>query len=449
MAGANRSAGVRNMRDRGKKDIINLPVETKRVKRRVKSDQVSSYSLRVHKHPRRRSADTNMLLDRELGPGEAELELINHQYRPFVTDSADKRPDVLVNSILHRISDPKIQLMSGALLGQLVKLERIDSFDQLISGIPPSIKEKILPNIGRSTWRAIARNPELRGLSKKIGYDENFIGELALNANSIYRQGTDVMRLVLPHLDKIIDDIDYANIGEQQIFNTRSPNLIPSGVYPTSSYGANEIAIGGPASQVTWVHSPPADASLLFDQMKKQLMVTPDNLGKITAHPMGFLPKYHSQALTMRPDGLSNSTIHIPMESINKVLAGFVLYSIKGEQLFVNPRIGKHQLDPTESKLRQKMFSLTSKNPTNIIRQIKEKGDSGYGDNEIDIYNRGQYSWLRGRREIADDSSITRSLFPHPLLRKVSTSYRDVDTDPTVSEELWNLTLASLPMIQK
>ncbi len=117
--------------------------------------------------------------------------------------------------------------------------------------------------------------------------------------------------------------------------------------------------------------------------------------------------------------------------------------------MFINPPLGQHQLTPDESKLRQKMFSLTSKGTSNIIKQIKERGDSGYGDSEIDIYNDGQYAWYKGKRNKAEDDAITSSLFPHPLLRQVSTNYRDADTDPAVADELCNLTLATLPMTQK
>jgi len=183
--------------------------------------------------------------------------------------------------------------------------------------------------------------------------------------------------------------------------------------------------------------------------MDEHLAVNTENKGRITAHPMGFLPRYHSQALTMRPDGLANSTVHIPLESIAKVLAGFVIYNVSEESLFVNPPVGQHQLTPEESKLRQKMFSLTSKKPTNIVRQLKERGDSGYGDSEIDIYNNGQYAWHRGKRSKVGDQAITESLFPHPLLRHMSICYRDADTDPIVVEELCSLTLATLPMTQK
>lgn len=449
MAGSNRTAGLRNMKDRTKRNILNMPVEARRVQRRVKDDQVSSYSLRVHRRAQTRQAEIQLLQDRNIDPGEAELELVNHQYRSFVTDSAINRPDVVIKSVLHRINGRKIKLMAVALLGRFVQLDMIDSFELLLTGISVKDRKDILEVLGRSTWRRIVRQPEFRALHRFFGSNKQFLGELALNANSIYRQGTDVMKLILPHLDNILDDIDYAELGEQQLFNTRSPNLIPSNVYPTDAYGVNELYVGGSASKVTWVHSPPLPTSNLLDQIDEQLGVHLENKGKITAFPMGFLPRYRSQALNLKSDGLSNSTLNIPLESINKVLAGFVLYNDKDDSLFVNPTVGRHQLTPDESKLRQKMFSLTSKRPTNIIKQIKEKGDSGYGENEVDIYNNGQYAWYRGKRNQADDQALITSLFPHPLLRHISIGYRDADTDIEVSDKLCGLTLATLPLIPK
>ncbi len=446
MVGSNRVGGARNIIDSGKKNILNLPYETRRVKRRVKPDQVSSYSLRVHKKPEERNLRYEDLQDRDLDPGQAELGLVPPNYHPFIKESAAKRPQIFAKSVQSRLNDPKMHALTSAFLGQIVLNERPDIFGEIIKEASPEFIRLGLDGLGRSTWRQLARKSDYR--DNLHTSNDNWLGELALNANSIYRQGTDVLKLVIPHLDQILDPMDYIQFGDQQMFNTKSPNLLPSRVYPTQDYGVNQIMVGGDKYKTTWIHTPPGKSNIL-KELEEKFSINAENKGKVTAHPMGFLPKYHNKELSLTPQGLQNSSILIPTESIQRVLAGFMLYNVKGEPLFVYPRLGEHLLTKEESGLRQKMFSLTSKRPTNILNQVKERGSSGYGDNEVDIYNQGQYRWTRGHRATADETALYDTLFPHPLLRHLALSYRDTPTSDTVMESICSLAVASLPMVQK
>lgn len=443
MIGSNRSGGSRQITDKGKRDILSLPYATTRVSRRVKPDQVSSYSLRVHRRPEEVAPDYESLDDRDLEPGEAEIKLVDYHYHNFLIDSVRNRPLILFKSLNSRRNNPVMQQMLVALISHLVKENNVE----VLRTIKDQGLQSLTSNLGRSTWRYIVRDPDLRQLFKTD--DDNYIGEMALNANTIYRQGTDVLRLLIPHIDKVFNKVEFVNIGDQQLFNTKKPNLMPSRVYPTNSYGFDEIIVGGDLSKNTWVHSPIRTKDITKKIREKFELNDVEGL-QVHVHPLGFLPKYHSKPLVFKDGMLRNNNIAIPYSSINKVLSGFMLTGVtKPVHMVINPIIGDHHLNKSESEIRSKVFKSTSKSSTDILSQIKESGSSGYGESELDIYNRKQYRWDKGYRKLTENSAFTDTLFPHPMIKYLAADYRDIETEESIIGEVCSQMVSSLPINRK
>jgi len=445
MAGANRYGGNRDLRDRSKGHLLSLPYATKRVKRRVKPDQVSSYNMRVHQHRTSPSLSSlAMKMDRSLDPGEYEFGLLDPHYRGIIKSLSNKTPDALVRKVLERRPSELMDDILTATLAWQLNQGKTDDLEALFYALPIGRRERVVNNMSRGTIRHIVRDPVLRSLHN-IPRIDTYLGELALNANSIYRQGTDVFRELLPYVDNILGNIDYADTGRQQLFNTGEINVIPSATYPTNAYGVREVKLPLPNSKLSWVFSHP-DKNNIENRFKD----TFDDPKELLVNPVGYLPKYRFGALSATDKGLSNKTTTIPWNNVEKILAGFIIRKKDSEeQLFIPPVYGQNELTPDESAIRQRIFSLTSRKPTSLVKQMKERGVGGYGDQEIDIYNEKQYFWDAGRRTEAQETDVNRALFPHPLIRYTAIGYRDCETSGDVEKELCGQVLATLPLVQK
>jgi len=443
MIGSNRSSGVRDVVDRSKKHLMSLPYDTRRVKRRVKSDQVSSYSMRVHRRRYDQPTNEYLLDNRDIDPGQAEYESIESTYRPFVKSAASKFPIVLVNKVLDRPPSTLYNKILASVLANQVYAGEAELLSDTLNIIPAGRRNTIGNMLGRSTWRQLVRSPSMRSI-KTLPKNSVYRGELALNANSIYRQGTDVLRELLPNSSKILDNIYIGDMDGQQLFSTNTENMMPSSIYPTNKYGINELTLQLPNFNLSWVHSPPVKRNYK-DMITEHFGEKAKN---IKVNPVGFLPKYRFAALSITDEGLRNKTDLIKWDQIGKVLAGFNLHDGDNE-LFIYPSYGDNELLPYESNLRQKIFNRTSRKPTSLIKQMKSRGIGGYGDKELDIYNENQFFWNNGLRRQGTEEDITKGLFPHPLIRKVATEYRDLDIDNSIMDKLCSMTLATLPLAPK
>ena len=443
MSGANRSSGVRDVIDRSKRHIIGLPYDTRRVKRRVKDEQVSSYSMRVHRRRNDLVSNNALLNDRDVDPGEAEYEAIEPPYRPFVKNAATKFPLILVNKILSRGESTLYDKILASVLANQVANGNTELFKELLDSIHSDRRNKIGNMMGRATWRQLVRNPSMRDIPS-LPKNDTYMGELALNANSVYRQGTDVFRELLLKANKFLSTIEIGDMEGQQLFNTKSENLMPSSIYPTNQYGIDELTLPLPNFDLSWVYSPPVKKNY------KDIIDARFGEGAtdIRVNPVGFLPKYRFASLSVGNEGLRNSTDLIKWHQISKILAGFSLHR-GDDELFIYPNYGDNELSPYESNLRKKIFGLTSRKPTSLIKQMKSKGIGGYGDKELDIYNKGQFFWNNGLRRIGVDEDLLNGLFPHPLVRQIATEYRDADVDNTIMDKLCSMTLATLPLAPK
>jgi hypothetical protein len=399
--------------------------------------------MRVHRKPTDTTAPLSKYA-RSLDPGEYEKSLLNSYYTNFVEQSSRHYPLKLAQRILVRRPTSLLDNILTNLLAIQINRDKPELFNEILGFMDPDRRKYLLSNIGRSTARHLMRAPQFRSADNLI-MTNDLIGELALNSNSIYRQGTDVLRELLPYTEKILGNVEYADTGRQQLFNTNKPNLLPNSLYPTASYGVNELILPLKGQKLSWVHTPSRDMDIRAD-IQETFDSTPKS---IRVNPVGFLPKYRLGALTISDGGLTNDTTVIPWDSVDKVLAGFLLRDKQDNNLFIPPNYGRNGLSREESDLRQRVFKLSSRKPTNIVKQIKERGIGGYGDAEIDIYDESQYYWESGFRRRADTEDIVSALFPHPLVRYTAVQYRNGQTDEKCMDNLCGLTMATLPLVQK
>jgi len=398
--------------------------------------------MRVHE---RAPDDVHLLdaMDRELDPGEFEISTLSKPYRDFILQGARRYPKLLFDRIQQRRPTDILDKLLVSLVGYIISRDDADLLDHIYDQLDNDRAKRITENLGRSTMRYLVRHPYMRRI-KSLPRTETLLGEMALNANTLYRQGTDVLHFLLSSIDDILGNVEYVNVGEQQLFNTNRVNLLPGGVYPTTSYGVSELEFPLNDSKLTWLHTPPGhntfkDLVELYGMGAKDLRV----------NPVGFLPKHRYGTIKISPEGLRNKSSLIPRDKINKILAGFIIRNKQNDTMFIPPVFGKQTLSVTDSILRKKIFNATSQRNIDITKQIKEKGSAGYGDQEIDIYNEGQFYWDGGKRRPGEEDDIIKALFPHPLIRLVSTAYRDDNITTTCRDNICGLTLATLPLVQK
>jgi len=444
-AGAKRTGQTRSLIDSTKKHLLGLPLDRRRVQRRVKPDQVSSYSMRVHTKPAEKEAiDLDLFNSRDIDPGEAERSRVPGNYIKAIDSLLYKAPEKLIKGIYDRRRHEVMRDVAGLVLGTLVKDGRID----LVSHILESAGRDFVDwsSLGRSTWRQIARDPDLRALMTNIRQsDPDYVGEVALNSNTIYRQGTDVLGLVTPYLDDVMAKIDYVTLdGGQQMFNTGRLNVIPSAIYPTDSYGYDKVSVGLKDSKNSWVFTPANSAPV------HELVEALNPKDGLRIHPIGFLPKTPRVLLHRGESQFQFGGLIIPFDIARKVMSGFRIFSRDGENsVYVYPDVGAHTLSPGESHIRSTLVQMTASSPMDLHRSAKNKGRGGYGHHEIDIYNMGQYFWKDGHRSRSTQEQIVKAVFPHPLLSYMAANYRDDYTEDIVMEEICNLAISSLPIIPR
>lgn len=444
MIGSNRSGGTRNLRDRSKASILNKPVDTVRVKRRVKDDQVSSYSLRVHRgsSPTQQPEHTAVLYNRDADPGEGELLLLQPEYRNFVRRMTDAHVGHTIDGLHRRQNERFVPDLLAAMIGHAVYQEHTDRLQQILESAPRSQLRMAIGRLGRATWRYAVRSPDMRGSLYRIDKRlPNMIGEIALNANTIYRQGADVLRYMIPAIDDIISDIDYIDVGDQQMFNTKSINLLPSSVFPSKSHGYSSVSIAG--GNNTWLFSEPGK-SHFRDKVISTLDAGPHSTIKVSV--LGHLNKRGVTTMRVSDRGLFTKKKAIEWASVNRVLSGFRL-SNGDKSIIVPPIIGHHLLNEQERADRTELFRTYVKNGDDLLRQMRERGVAGFGDDEIDLYNDRQYKWSAGRRSIAGEDDIISSIFPHPLVRLAAIQYRDAETTELVKSKLGSAIACTLPLM--
>lgn len=443
MIGSNRTGGIRELSDPRRASILATPVDRVMVKRRVHDEQVSSYSMSVHRRPSSNRVDTptvDMRLDRNIDPGEAELLGVQSDYRSFVSKLRPRSFASVVSEANDRRGQAFVPHLLAALFGQMVARNEHEAFVDSAADLHHTLRRRVYELLGRSTWRRIARSPDFRTPILKSGIRNRWLaGELALNANTIYRQGHDVLSSVLPYIDWIMDDLDTIEIPGQQLFNTRSINLIPSSVHPTRAYGYGSIHIG--PSKTEWVYSEHSD-SLTKDRMSE--LFQGENSLKLNV--VGHLNR-RSPKLILAADGVNVSDVHIPWDSVHRTLAGFTV-SGGGKKHLVSPIIGRHILTADESSVRRGIFDRMVKTG-DLLSQMKERGTTGFGDDEVDIYNTEQFKWIGGRRMSASDDDIVAGIFPHPLLRLAALKYRDAELSADLKQKLGALVACTLPLVPK
>ena len=445
--GSNRAGDRRSVIDPARSNIISLPIAGKQVTRRVNSEQVSSYHLRYHHRPGGRplkGEDVERQDNRDKDPGEFELSRIEEDYRPFLKNSIAADPEFFIDRVAKKGGAMTVNIMSAA-IGLLVHTGNIDAISRL-DQFSSSIRQAIGDNMSRATARHFVREAGGHDLIDLFGPNKVLRGEMALNANTLYRMGLEPLRYVLGQLDDMLAPVDHIDLGHQQIFSTRSPNLAPSGVHPIKERGVDTMSVAGSSPEFLFsTKSGPDLHTYLSDSLGLQ-----DSDG-FSLYPIGSLPRPSGQAFRLLPDGIGNSSIKIPWSIARKVLQGFMARPIVYERglnegVPIFPNLSDNVLTSSELELRQKIHKLTSRKPTDALKLMREYGESGYGVDEIDLYNVDQFRWINGRRFRAGVEEVDLPVFPHPLLRLASMEYRDTDDDMEVTERLWALVISSLPL---
>ena len=437
MVGANRP--TRDLKDKSKRHLLGLPYRIQRVQRRVRPEQITSYAMRVHSNPDQMDIASELKFDRSAEPGDFELQFIPSHVRTYVRRLSIHNPKDLFKESLTRRTKYTLPVQAFIIATQIAQ-KRADILSDLLGSVKRERAEVILDSLGRSTIREGVRDSDIRNILLKLP-NFDILGELALSANSLYRSGEDVLRLLIPHTDRLLQHYDYVDTGVQQLFNTNYINVLPTRVLPIDRQGVYNFGL--PGSKTRFLASVPYNKDGLLQKIKELS-------GPVRLHAIGHLPKRLNNKIRYLSSGVRVDQEHISWEKIFSVLGGFALLD-KDYNILNIPLIhdGESSNTVADGMTRNRIFnSRVLKSPRYISKDIASKSSGGYGNYEIDIYGDGrQFLSYKGRRNPVTSSEVSKGLFPHPLIRLWACEYRTEPLDPELRAELCGQALGSLPLI--
>lgn len=456
---ANRTEGLRNMKDSKRQGVLGLPVNSKKVTRRVKPDQVSTYHMAVHERPDALGSNPlELIKDRSRDPGEVESSNLDKNSRALIAYlTAHKRAsDIFQGQRRQQMGERQAGRLGIATFSKLVSLDRYEEAMDLLS--TPSFKSKDLNRVSSATWRHFlkyAPTEFIDAVAQKQFPNSLFLGETAVMSNTLLRRGKNSLGYVLPATKELLKNIEYVDLPNQQLFNMSSMAR-PSRVEPINRNHIDIIDTAG----AQWSSTKPGKSNWTRNFLKEF------KGNSIRVALQGFPAKTDSSSniLQVSEAGLSNGQVQIGPEDILSVLGGFSFYPRKTQKVedesnrdekwpqrsLVFPQMNEGQ-DTLVSNVRKRLakFSNSTSSPKNLTDSSIGVGSGIHGMSELDIREGGSYTWdnLKANSrpyKQSDESDLFTTTFPHPLVKYTAMDYLG-ETDASILKELGDMSVVTLP----
>jgi len=459
----NRSGDIRNIRDNKRGEVLSLPVNSKKVTRRVTPDLVSTYHMKVHERSGNpTSINNDTLFDRDLDPGESEQGALDKKSKMLLDYliAHGKTADLFQGDRRYQIGESQSVRLSSAIIGRLVHDDKFEHLEAFLSS--PGFNYKDLKNVSAATWRNFIKNAPIEyvdSIAMKKFPNSIFLGEISVLSNTLLRRGRNTLQYILPAVYEITKDIEFVNLPHQQLFNMSSMT-VPSKVEPINRAMIKVVDTAG----AQWVYNRSKKSNWIRNFLQSH------DGRSIRVTLQGFPSKIDSSTniFQISSKGLSNSIIDINPDDILKVLGGFTMHvrkktpdlddemSVKREESWPSDSLVFPMMEDETTALISNVRSRITKfsNKVSGIKEISTSavnvGAGEHGISEYDIRKGSSYTWDNMRSGTispyrkSNEADVFNTSYPHPLVKYTALKYLG-ETDPDTLKKIGDMGVVTLP----